>query len=854
LKNLTPTARLYMMQRSIYSIAEEAGIDDAEINPELAERYMQAETDEERNAIIGEIQADIASRLKATAMDKLTALRYTNMLGNFKTQVRNLTGNVTMGLEAAIRRRLDAALGGAAQAATGGKHQREVSAFYAPSLYSAAWSDFGEVESYAKGESKYADAGGTFQANEFLRGINDKKRVFKFAPLEGYRKLTQWAMEKGDDIFVRLTYADAMAQYLNAHGVKDGAALRNGEVSDKLLGEAREYAVREAQEATFRDTNAFSGWVSQIGRGKNTPKFVKTAVEGTLPFRKTPANVAVRGYEYSPIGVDSSLLKTVNAINPNSETTANDAIRSWSKTMTGSALLVAGFTLARMGILRGKDDDDEKKAAFDHLRGHQEYSIEINGKSYTIDAFAPSCMPLLVGAEAARLTKENGWNVKNIESALANLADPMINMSMLQGINDTFDNIKFADNSLIQLAELSIFNYLTQGMTNTLAGQLERTFEPNRMTTYIDPDSPLPTWLQKQIGKASAKTPGWDYQQTEYLDSWGRTQSNGTPAPRASRNLLAPLYTSELSDDSVESELERLYGETGSRDLLPEAYPPNEMTFDGKQRKATQEEKESYQKRAGNAAHDRLNMLFKAKEYLDMRDDERAAAISAIYDYASEKGKRAAGADAADPSWLEKSEGSVEKNAAFYGILQAAKQRLDEDERNKNAYVMQQIARRGLSDDDTVQVFRQLLGEDSGTLKMAQKFHDEGMSYRDFTRSYASLYDSKQEVDEDDRDKNAPVMIQVLKDTNTDRQALTQIRMILGDTSSTYSKIETLYKENIPLRQIVGYYNACNEDYEYDEEKGKYRKRRKAEKIQWLIDNYGYSTAQATHMYKVFAG
>ena len=64
----------------------------------------------------------------------------------------------------------------------------------------------------------------------------------------------------------------------------------------------------------------------------------------------------------------------------------------------------------------------------------------------------------------------------------------------------------------MQFAVESALNYLTQGLTNTLLGQFERTSEEDRMTTYIDKNSDVPTWLQYQLGKASAKTPGWDYQ------------------------------------------------------------------------------------------------------------------------------------------------------------------------------------------------------------------------------------------------------------------------------------------------------------------------------------------------------
>lgn len=853
LKNLSPSARLYMMQRSIYSIAEEMGMESGEIREDLVQRYNDAQTDAERDAVIDEIKDDIASRMKPSLLDKWNALRYTNMLGNFKTQDRNIIGNTTMGLEAAIRRRVDALIGGAAQAVSGGKVQRDVSAFYRPSLGTAAFEDFKNIERYAKGESKYSDAGGTLQKNEFLRDVNDRRRIFKNPILEGYRKLTKLAMEKGDDVFIRLTYADAMAQYLNAHGVTDGDALRSGAVDTEILDAAREYAVREAQEATFHDNNRFSSWVSQIGRGENTPKLVKVAIEGTMPFRKTPANIAVRGYEYSPLGVASALINTVQAANENSDVSANDAIRSWSKTVTGSAVLLAGFTLARMGILRGKDDDDDKKAAFDHLTGHQEYSIEIGGKSYTIDAFAPTCMPLLVGAEAARLTMENGWDVKNIEAALANLVDPMINMSMLQGVNDTLDNIKTADNSIIQLAELSALNYLTQGMTNTMLGQAERTFEPNRMTTYVDDESPLPSWMQRQIGKMSAKVPGWDYHQTEYIDSWGRKQSNGTLAERAFSNFLAPWYSSDVGSDSVETELERLYGKSKDSGLLPTAYAPSELKFDGEQRKATQGEKARYQTVYGQTAHSGLDELFKSSAYLSMTDEEKALAVSNLYEYSNDEGKRAAGADHETPDWAERGDASVVQNAGFYSILEAAKKQLDKDDREKTGPQMQAILDRGLSEEDTLGVFRHILtGSSESTMEKIENAPDPLY----WARNYVNLQTSRDTLPEDMKSKNGPQMQAVLDSGASAEDALAQFRMITGDESKTVDKMRTLYDDDYPLDMIVGYYTAANEEGQFwsSYKNGYTKKRNQAAMIQYMMENYGLTRVQAKHMYDVFNG
>jgi hypothetical protein len=209
-----------------------------------------------------------------------------------------------------------------ASAAPGGKFERTKSFVADPSLYKAAWSDFSNVQNEALGEGKYQDIG----TGETARDIQNKRTIFKnngtwgteetsnplakifrgttdkaWGALEAYRKVTNWAMEHGDVVFSRATYADALSGYLKANGAT-AEQLTNGTVDATLLDKARVYAIKEAQEATFRDTNAFSSFVSRIGRTQNTPKWARILSEGIMPFRKTPANILVRAEEYSPLG------------------------------------------------------------------------------------------------------------------------------------------------------------------------------------------------------------------------------------------------------------------------------------------------------------------------------------------------------------------------------------------------------------------------------------------------------------------------------------------------------------------------------------------------------------------------
>ena len=95
--------------------------------------------------------------------------------------------------------------------------------------------------------------------------------------------------------------------------------------------------------------------------------------------------------------------------------------------------------------LRGADDGDDQQRAFDNLTGRQALSLEVMGRwSYTItmDWLTPGAMPLYMGVELAGLMEAKGFQLKDLESALTSIAEPMLQMSMLQGGNDTLDDQK----------------------------------------------------------------------------------------------------------------------------------------------------------------------------------------------------------------------------------------------------------------------------------------------------------------------------------------------------------------------------------------------------------------------------
>ena len=641
------------------------------VNDALIQKYTEARTDSERDAALDDIYQNIADQVPSTLVDKFNALRYLNMLGNLKTQVRNVGGNtVMMGVRFA-RGKVQAMMEAAVSKATGGKIQRTTTFLRDKNLYQEAKRDFENIQAEAMGQRRYSDYmsaapsaiqdrraifknSGTWGTKENSPAIARSVRQFTdilWKPLEGYRRLTNEAMERGDVFFSRRAYADALSRFLKANGVT-AEQFRSGSVDPDLLERARTHAIQEAQEATFRDDNAFSDMVSSIGfKNANTApkKAANLAVQGLLPFKRTPANVAVRAYEYSPAGIITTAVQAAQKAKGNENVTGADIIDSLSKTLTGTGIFALGMALFSRGMLTAGPDDDERQAAFDELTGKQDYALILpkgiaeqvglpEGINFTLDWMSPAAMPLFMGAEFMKAAEAGGISFSDALSVVSSMSDVMLDMSMLQGINDQLSNVSYAEDPLVDLVLNTLTDYLTQGLTSTLAGQLERTFEPERMSTYTQEGQQLPTDFQYELGSASSRIPGWDYQQIPYIDAWGRTEETGDFFERLVNNTLNPSYISQIDVDDVEQELQRVYDATGESVFPSRA--DKTITSGGREKNLTAEEYTRYAKDLGQTRYRYAQDAMRSSAYRSMSSGDKAKFIGKMYEVANAQAKK----------------------------------------------------------------------------------------------------------------------------------------------------------------------------------------------------------------------
>ena len=640
LKKLSPETQLYQAQKSVNKLQEDLnkkygkdGAPKLKVDEEMAKRFMTATTQEARDEVLRDIYRDIGKQMPSTFIDKWNAWRYLAMLGNARTHVRNIVGNAGFAPVVATKNLTATAIESMVHRLSGGKLERSKSVLTAKDkdLLKAAWNDYAKVSDSSM-DGKYSDLA---NANKY---IEEGRQIFKFKPLEAARRGNSAALAAEDAWFSQPYYATAMASYCKAHGITADQIAKGA----KIVDVARSYAKKEAQKATYQDTNAFSQAVSSWGRGKQdtaVQKGVGLVMEGILPFRKTPANILVRGIEYSPIGLMNGIKQAVFDVKKGKKTGA-EAIDTLSAGLTGTGLLALGAYLAAEGLIRGHGDDEDEKNKFMELMGHQAYSLELpGGKSITLDWLAPECLPFFVGANLWEQTGKQNENVtlSSILNSVSTVSEPLLEMSCLQSLNDVFDSVGYAASEGLEGLPAALASAATSYLTSalpTLLGQAERSGEEQRMTTYTEKNAFLTNDMQYTLGKASARIPGWDYQQIPYIDAWGRKESSGALGERGFNNFLNPAYTSDVNESAMEKELLRLHDVTGETKVFP-TRAAKYFNVDGKRVDLTADQYVKYATAKGQTAQKTVEKLTKSSGYKTLSNEEKVKAVSLCYEYAN---------------------------------------------------------------------------------------------------------------------------------------------------------------------------------------------------------------------------
>lgn len=640
LKLMTPDGQLYYLEKSIQKMNEEFRdklgdkFKDIELDDQLVNDFLQESDEKKRNELYDKICQSIADQIPATPLDKWNAWRYLAMLGNLRTHLRNIVGNVIFIPSLRIKNFVGAVLEKTMRVKP---EERTRSFRKTKEAVEFAKNDFLEMQKTLQGENaKYA----------VTSDIEGKRTIFKTPWLEKVRQKNFDFLEAEDMWFLKMHYVDALARLITVRGIDINS------ITPDKLNTLRRFAVNEAQSATYRDANSLAEALNKLHKKleRSDNKFAKylgaTALEGVMPFKKTPLNIAKQGINYSPLGLLKGVYKVFKNWN-NPVAHPADAIDDFAKGLTGTGVMLLGYWLASLGFLEGEDDETKKAKAFDKMLGDQPYSLKSkDGDSYTIDWATPSNLALFVGAKLYELSKDE-FTLGDLVDALSTVSEPLLELSVFSGINGTIESAQYSETQpLVAIASDMAISYLTQALP-TLGGQISRIFDKNKREYYfVDKNSNWPQGLQRIAGQAASKIPFASYLFEPSIDVWGREETYGGVVERVFENTASPGYYAEENYTEVDKVLKELYNRTGDAAALPTEQQKYFTEGDARYNMTAQEYTEAQKIRGQKSfelvsdlladkksieLQDKKTKQYKTKKFSQMTDEEKVTALEKCY-------------------------------------------------------------------------------------------------------------------------------------------------------------------------------------------------------------------------------
>lgn len=655
------------------------------LSDELATNYLMAETDAERAAAWDAITTSIADQIPSTFREKANFWRYTSMLTNPTTHIRNIMGNAIQFGARKIKNGVGAAI---ERAVVKDPSQRTKAVNVDKDLKAFAKGQYETDQNAAMGSGKYSDA----TAAGIEREIQSKRKMFKgedvlSRAVQGIGDLNSRALDYEDVIFNRAAYVDSFAQALQAKGVTAAEAHAGTRAAD--VEAARAYAIEEAQKATYRNTTALSEALSKRGRYDASNNIVERGksflVDALLPFRKTPANILTTGLDYSPIGLVKGIKEAMVDVK-SGKCTAADAVDSIASGLTGTGILALGAYLAAEGLLHVRAGDDDKEEAFEKSMGGQDYAIQIGDKSYSLDWAVPAAMPLFAGAAIMESAQKGGGTFDAVADALLGMQDVVLETSMLSSLNDLIANISYADSPVLYIADKAASSYAGQYIP-TIGSKAASAFDDTVRKSYVEKGSgQVASDVNYFLQGAAKKVPGARNQLQPMVDMWGNEVSNGSAPERVFQSFFSPGFLKAQDNSPATQEIRRLAKATGDSTVYPAAAEKS-YTVKGETRTMTGEEYTRYAKAMGQTRKELVEAAVKLPAYKSMSDSEKSDYIQNVYKYARETARQQVDPKY-EPSakWIENAKTSKRDIGVSTGEFLALYQKYGSEKMSGKAY------------------------------------------------------------------------------------------------------------------------------------------------------------------------
>lgn len=567
---------------------------DVDLIRNMAQK-VSALSDQERRLASQDLQAIMQGFEKAGIGRKISAAQYIAMLLNPLTQIRNVVGNEMMYRLERMSKIIGTPIDIVSSKLTGGP--RTVTFKSGPKV----WDDFFKpAKDYWTSLPQGAKAGARGVSPE---GLTSKYEIQGLAFRSKYNPLTYLEKALGASLqgFDYASYTRATNQtmsemaYLDAlnSGIKGKDAIRNHiqtfmtNIDDATHSIAKDYG----KFVTLQDDSVLASSIMGFRRGANklttgSPDFGAGSL--VVPFAKTPANLLLRGIDYSPVGILKAMKQTYDVLRkPNTDLTRADVIMSVARALMGTGMGAIAYWLADKGALFGRSNKDPEVRKL--MQGTGVKDFQINGSALTrmlqavatgkdVDNAAklqpgdtlwayqwaqPSSMPAAIGSNIYQSVKDKQGALQTAgEAALAG-ATTLLDSSVLSGIREIFQ-IPPGEDNVFKAVGMNLIKQLPSQFVPSMARQFNVLFDDKQRETYAMKGDTLGSITNY----AESTIPGLAQQMPQRVSTLGEPQTKPNSffdvfLSPAARSKYTPTPESQLVID--------LLNETGDKNLAPRA-------------------------------------------------------------------------------------------------------------------------------------------------------------------------------------------------------------------------------------------------------------------------------------------
>ena len=607
---------------------------------------------------------------------KLKTVQILNMLSNPKTAMKNLAGNTTFYALDMMSMRGAAVLDMALSKLTGtrsvafekpvmSRESRE-SIMKALRLSAAEITmdvDMGASGRYEQSGNRTFKAGGKF-AERVLSVCERNMGYLMTATDEAYKGAARGTQRGTQELIEQEKIKNAPKDYA-ASQADELAKYRTFQNDSKTAA-----AIQTVHDVLNMVLGA--GDSGKAIKGKTVHSF--GAGDLVAPFTRVAGNLAGVGLDYSPVNAVKGTVEIVSAVADAAKNGANPvkqakAVSDLARGMTGTAIAYGFMLLAKEGLLKRADDEDDKdiadlnksegmtgaqinlSAARRWLDGDESGAWQYGDTLVDLSNLEPLNFMVSLGADMAQ--EDSGSILSPFVATKDSILSAAGDLPVLQTVGSFAKDVFKYGTPVEQAAAEAVGKSAISSATPNVLAAIAKGIDEKQRNVYADDGTGdvLIATLKSRIPKVRETLP-------TTVNTLGEEKSNeGSLAERLINALLNPIGVNRYTQSEVSKEMERVREKTGETGYYPTTRKPDELSYkdsDGKEHTVTldYDRKQAFQKACATGQMAYTAAMMETDTYKAADDETRAGLLSRCYTYSYEAAKAGVLGDGAVDKWV----------------------------------------------------------------------------------------------------------------------------------------------------------------------------------------------------------